>query len=242
MVAGDQVWYCALGDGTRIGPIDERELVALVKSGKLQGSDQVWKKGWPDWSPAESVQLLAIPLAVHPPPLVSYPPPRAHAPSSVPTRMRFNRVLKAIWSFVILMLIVSGMKFCMWYTTREARVPVEKQESTSSGAITLDDLKKVAAYENKKLPRGIDSITVLERIEAGPGISLTHVFKITLPGMNPDTFTPEIAENIRRDFKHTICTTSQPGLQSGISYGLRYTDLQGNVLDVFYVDHESCEG
>ncbi|MDB5301356.1 MAG: glutaredoxin [Phycisphaerales bacterium] len=51
------VWYYSI-DGQQSGPSDERQVRALVASGKIKGEDLVWKEGTPEWVPANTVAEL----------------------------------------------------------------------------------------------------------------------------------------------------------------------------------------
>lgn len=55
----EAVWYYAQNDQER-GPVTLAELRSLAASGKLQGSDLVWKDGMEDWTSAAQVKGLLL--------------------------------------------------------------------------------------------------------------------------------------------------------------------------------------
>jgi hypothetical protein len=48
-------WYWAR-DGKQGGPISWDELQSMARTGKLRGSDLVWREGSPNWQPASTAQ------------------------------------------------------------------------------------------------------------------------------------------------------------------------------------------
>lgn len=73
-------WY--YHDGSKqIGPIEERQLIQLIRSGGVRKNTQVWKVGSPSWSQAGSTELAQYLTAEPPPMMQALPPPIP--PSSV---------------------------------------------------------------------------------------------------------------------------------------------------------------
>src|SRR5262249_37144825 len=66
-------WYYAAA-GRQAGPVDEAQLLELLRLGKIQGDTLVWHEGLPNWQPYSAVHL---PAAVASPPTEPPPPPIA---------------------------------------------------------------------------------------------------------------------------------------------------------------------
>ena len=62
-------------DGTnQVGPLEDAQLIELMKSGRIRGNTQVWKEGTPSWVRAASTEF-AQNLLPEPPPMNPQPPP-----------------------------------------------------------------------------------------------------------------------------------------------------------------------
>lgn len=59
--------YHVVIDGNQMGPLDEAQLVALIKGGKLTAQTNVWTKGMADWDSAANVEEVAALIAQHAP-------------------------------------------------------------------------------------------------------------------------------------------------------------------------------
>ncbi|MCH7728525.1 MAG: DUF4339 domain-containing protein [Planctomycetes bacterium] len=60
-------WHYSKG-GEKLGPVSQDELLGLLSSGELQGSDLVWSEGMENWAVANSVPELAEAIPSGPPP------------------------------------------------------------------------------------------------------------------------------------------------------------------------------
>ncbi len=56
--------------GERRGGFDQRQIIALIRSGKLTYGSMVWKKGMPGWAQIEQTELRPHLEEVSPPPLI----------------------------------------------------------------------------------------------------------------------------------------------------------------------------
>ena len=72
-------WYY-VENGQQAGPIDDAQLEALVRSGKIQANTLVWHEGMADWQPFHYVQPAGLRAS---PPLAA-PPPMAAPPTGAP--------------------------------------------------------------------------------------------------------------------------------------------------------------
>jgi len=61
-------WYYTQND-ERQGPVTPEELKELVNSGQLKPHDLIWKKGMPNWVPAQTIKGLTFPASETPPPI-----------------------------------------------------------------------------------------------------------------------------------------------------------------------------
>ena len=57
-MADDPLWY-AVRDGQQIGPLSRVQLDGLISTGQLKSSDLVWREGWVQWAPADTMILSA---------------------------------------------------------------------------------------------------------------------------------------------------------------------------------------
>jgi hypothetical protein len=51
------MWYYSQGD-VENGPVEEAELIRMLRSGSLPPSSLVWQKGMPEWQPASEITAL----------------------------------------------------------------------------------------------------------------------------------------------------------------------------------------
>jgi GYF domain 2 len=51
-------WYMAR-DGQQYGPLSDMEMKKFTELGHLRADDLVWRKGFPDWTPAGEVFGIA---------------------------------------------------------------------------------------------------------------------------------------------------------------------------------------
>lgn len=64
--SGDEWYY--VDNGTRKGPISASEIQDLLKQKKLDGDDQIWRKGMKEWSSVRNSELSAL-VESEPPPV-----------------------------------------------------------------------------------------------------------------------------------------------------------------------------
>jgi hypothetical protein len=57
-MADDPLWY-AVRDGQQIGPLSRVQLDGLISTGQLKRNDLVWREGWAQWAPADTMILSA---------------------------------------------------------------------------------------------------------------------------------------------------------------------------------------
>ena len=55
-------WYY-VENNERVGPVEEAEMVSLVKSGVLTSSSYVWKKGYENWTAVSKSEELLVHLS-----------------------------------------------------------------------------------------------------------------------------------------------------------------------------------
>ena len=100
-----------LQNGTAQGPIPEEQLRALISSGVLLPSDQVWKEGMGGWVPIQSLPDMA---ALAPP--SNLPPQPAQGQPAVPPK-KTNQML--LWVLggcgtLLLLVFIGAVAFTLW--------------------------------------------------------------------------------------------------------------------------------
>jgi hypothetical protein len=89
-------WHYAEG-GKAVGPIDSKEMQAILSRVSDPRSLQVWKVGFKGWERAGNVPELAE-FIHEPPPLPHEPPPLPHEPSPLPQMPRYKRwASQGVW-------------------------------------------------------------------------------------------------------------------------------------------------
>jgi hypothetical protein len=96
------------------------------------------------------------------------------------------------------------------------------------------DIEKMAADLNKRLPQQVDAATRLERIEAGPGKAYSYVYTL---GAN---LTDSQKQQVRETVTHNALSTPdmQPMLRAGVTVWYKYFDATGNKVLEFPVRGE----
>lgn len=107
------VWYL-LHEGTQHGPLSDAELHALAANGSLLHDDLIWKPGFEQWQPANT-----IPNLLTPPPPPKAPEPRSSEPvtaaassaaSATPSRIGIGWILLACLGIFLVVLSEGMMK------------------------------------------------------------------------------------------------------------------------------------
>ncbi len=101
-------------NGASLGPVSEEQLRALISSGGLRPTDQVWHEGMAGWSPLQAFPELAA--LVPPPPARSAPVPAAQGQSQAPGPKSGK-----VWPWILggcgvllLLILLGGVGIGMW--------------------------------------------------------------------------------------------------------------------------------
>lgn len=74
VVVGDGLeWFYTLGGAEQPAAVTTEALAEMVAAGRIQGGEMVWRQGFEDWKPLESVPEFAAALVVNAPPLPDFP-------------------------------------------------------------------------------------------------------------------------------------------------------------------------
>ncbi|MBK9795336.1 MAG: DUF4339 domain-containing protein [Holophagaceae bacterium] len=111
------LWHY-IQNGASLGPIPEEQLRALISSGGLRPSDQVWHEGMAGWSPIQSLPELA---ALVPPPAAKAAPvqaPQGQAQAPPPKSGKVWPWILGGCGVLLLLVLLGGIGIAMWMRSK----------------------------------------------------------------------------------------------------------------------------
>lgn len=269
------MWYVRRGD-REIGPLGEEALRALLGTGQIATNTQLWREDLSGWTEAltlagvlgarATAALVAAPTAsltptcldapasaltpASSPPSVSSPTP-APSPVSAPSAAVVDDSNQATSGSRIRTWVTAGV--CLLEVAALIALGVHEWRSQPGYAATRtattglrQELAQDAERVNAVGPRMVDSDTILDDAQAGPGTLFTYEYTLTsisvdmLPATRLETLRWRLSQHVRQ----AVCDGSglQAILREGVTIRFHYRDRDEQDLTTVDVASGDCGG